>query len=185
MISDGPVSAVLAGKDIRKCAYVKDIICSDKLRIQTTTDVKGVCIGGALKNPIAILTGVVRGMGFSQSVIASVVTKGFKDIMKMAESLGGCEYDTLHGLSGIGDLMLTCYSSLSRNTRFGERIGRGECIQSILDDLGEVVEGGATCKEVVTLASKYGLILPTFNAVHEILNKHNCVKESLYTLLNS
>ena len=137
----------------------------------TTTDVVGVEIGGALKNPLAIGAGAAAGLGFGQSTLALLVTRGCREMRLLSVKLGGSA-ETLAGLSGVGDLMLTCFSSLSRNNRFGRAIASGKTTEEAIEEIGEVVEGFPTSREAVLLAERAGLgrkDLPLYHAIADVL----------------
>ena len=131
----------------------------------------GVEIGGALKNPLAIGAGIAAGLGFGASTLAMLVTRGCREMRMLSVKLGG-RAETLAGLSGVGDLMLTCHSSLSRNNRFGRLIAEGKDGKSACEAIGEVVEGYVTAHETIKLAKKLGLSradLPIYFAIDDVL----------------
>ena len=163
MIAGHPMSVVVASDDIEVAKKVQSIISSTRFRIYVSADVIGVEVGGALKNPLAIGAGMAAGMGFGQSSVAALVTRGQREMATLAVALGG-RPETLAGLSGVGDLMLTCFSSQSRNNRCGRRLAEGDTVEKICEEMGEVVEGVPTANEVVLLADKYKLDLPLFRA---------------------
>ena len=125
MMNNNPVSLILASKNLEKSKIIQKKISSDLLRIYLNEDVIGVEIGGALKNPIAIGIGIAIGLGYGKSTIAALITLGCKEMSLISKKLGG-KSETLFELSGIGDLMLTCFSPMSRNYRFGVSIGEGK-----------------------------------------------------------
>mmetsp|Transcript_82822 Transcript_82822/g.124334 ORF Transcript_82822/g.124334 Transcript_82822/m.124334 type:complete len:168 (-) Transcript_82822:25-528(-) len=145
------------------------LFASATLRVYTTTDVLGVEIGGALKNIFAIGAGMIDGMGFGKNSLAALVTRGCSEMRKLALAMGS-KPETLSGLSGIGDLMLTCYGKLSRNRTVGYRLGKGETLEEIMDSMTEVAEGVYTTPAAVRLAERYDLDLPIIKAVASVLD---------------
>ena len=153
MMQKHPISVVVASKDKWAANYIQELLSSQYLRIYTTDDVIGVEVGGALKNPLAIAAGIARGLGYGQSSIAALVTRGCLEMKMFAMAMGARE-ETVSGLSGIGDLMLTCYSSMSRNNKFGELLAKGMDAESACKQIGEVVEGLPTTKEIIIIAKE-------------------------------
>jgi glycerol-3-phosphate dehydrogenase len=168
MVAGHPMMVVVASKSLETATRVQGVINSPTFRIYVTDDVIGVEVGGALKNPLAIGAGMASGLGYGQSTIAGLVTRGCREMAMLSIALGG-RAETLAGLSGAGDLMLTCFSSLSRNNRFGAALAKGKTVDEAIEEIGEVVEGYPTAAEVARLAEENGLHLPLFMAVHAIL----------------
>lgn len=179
-----PVSVVVASHDTWAAKRIQKVLSTKYFRIYTTDDVIGVEVGGALKNPLAIGTGCAKGLGFGQSTIASIVTRACMEMSALSAAMGGRK-ETLTGLSGFGDLMLTCYSDKSRNNRFGQCLAKGMSASEAIDEIGEVVEGFPTAKEVVKLAKRYHLTLPLFFAVESLLSGRRSPKELFNVLLES
>eukprot|EP00468_Gymnochlora_sp_CCMP2014_P006944 CAMPEP_0167767850 /NCGR_PEP_ID=MMETSP0110_2-20121227/16303_1 /TAXON_ID=629695 /ORGANISM="Gymnochlora sp., Strain CCMP2014" /LENGTH=390 /DNA_ID=CAMNT_0007656383 /DNA_START=2010 /DNA_END=3183 /DNA_ORIENTATION=- len=169
MVKGHPMAVVVASHDIKDAEKVQKMISSVRFRCYASDDVIGVEVGGALKNPLAIGAGMARGLGFGQSTIAGLVTRGCREMRQLAMALGG-KAETLAGLSGVGDLMLTCFSSLSRNNRCGRMLAEGKTVEEAFKAIGEVVEGVPTAHEVVRLAEQHKLELPLFRAVDAILS---------------
>uniref|UniRef100_A0A7S2TG28 Glycerol-3-phosphate dehydrogenase [NAD(+)] n=1 Tax=Lotharella oceanica TaxID=641309 RepID=A0A7S2TG28_9EUKA len=169
MVKGHPMAVVVAAKELKMAQQVQKLLSSIRFRCYASNDVIGVEVGGALKNPLAIGAGMARGLGFGQSTIAGLVTRGCREMRQLAIALGG-KPETLAGLSGVGDLMLTCFSSLSRNNRCGMALAKGKTVEEAFDEIGEVVEGVPTSKEVVRLAEIHKLELPLFRAVDLILS---------------
>lgn len=159
----------MASKDIELAEKVQMLFANPSLRVYTTTDVLGVEIGGALKNIFAIGAGILDGMGFGLNSMAALVTRGCSEMRKLAMAMGA-DADTLSGLAGIGDLMLTCYGTLSRNRTVGYRLGKGESIKEIMDTMDEVAEGVYTTPAAVRLAAQYDLDLPIIKAVASVID---------------
>ncbi len=168
MMKGHPMAVVVASKNTDACSLVQRTLSSGRFRIYSSDDVVGVEVGGALKNPLAIGAGIATGLGFGMSTIAGMVTRSCREMRQLALALGG-KPETLAGLSGIGDLMLTCFSSMSRNNRMGLLLAKGMSVEEAAKEIGEVVEGVPTAREVVALADKHNLELPMFRAVDAIL----------------
>ena len=125
-------------------------------------------VGGAVKNVITLGVGMLEGAGYTDNTKAFLVTRGLREMTEIANALGG-KPETLYGLSGIGDLMLTALGKLSRNLTVGKRLGKGDALQTILDELGHVPEGINTVQSIKKLMEKKGLQLPICKAVYEII----------------
>jgi len=184
MIAGHPMSVVVASYDVKVANFIQTSLSCASFRIYATTDVIGVEVGGALKNPLAIGAGIASGLGFGQSTIAGLVTRGCREMSMLSIALGG-RAETLSGLSGVGDLMLTCFSSLSRNNRFGTCLAKGMTVEEAVAEIGEVVEGYPTAAEVCRLALENNLTLPLFEAVHLILIGEKSPKEALRKLMGN
>ena len=178
MVEGHPMSVVVAAADIEVAQTVQTILSCTTFRCYVVTDVIGVEVGGALKNPLAIGAGMASGLGFGQSTIAGLVTRGCREMAMLAVALGG-RAETLAGLSGVGDLMLTCFSSLSRNNRFGAALAQGKSVEEATAEIGEVVEGYPTAGEVVRLAKLHNLSLPLFSAVASVLDGSTKLDEAM------
>eukprot|EP00873_Tetraselmis_striata_P019997 jgi/Tetstr1/440261/TSEL_028612.t1 len=163
-----PTSLVAASKDLKLASKVQQLMASDFLRINTTDDVVGVEICGALKNVLAIAAGIVDGMELGNNALAALVVQGCAEVRWLAQRMGA-KPTTISGLSGFGDIMLTCYVDLSRNRTVGQRLGRGESLDDILATSSQIAEGVATAGVVVTLARQYKVQLPVLTAVGQVL----------------
>jgi glycerol-3-phosphate dehydrogenase (NAD(P)+) len=152
---------------------------SPRLRIYSSNDVTGVEVGGAVKNVIAIGAGVSDGLGFGESARAALITRGLAEITRLGVKLGG-RLETFMGLAGLGDLVLTCTSDLSRNRQVGLRLPTGKPLAAILQELGHVAEGVHTSREVLKIAQGAGADVPIVDAVckmlHEGLAPHAAVE---------
>lgn len=152
---------------------------STSFRLYASTDVKGVELGGALKNVIAIATGISDGMGLGNNARAALITRGLHEIKRLGKALGAKE-ETFYGLSGLGDLVLTCTGDLSRNRRFGLALGRGEKPEE-----GRfVVEGVHTVKAVKALSDRLAVEMPISEAVYKIIYEGVSPKEAMEELLS-
>ncbi len=137
---DEPCAIVAASRHLRAAERVQSLLASRRFRVYTNTDVTGVETCGAIKNVMAIAAGTVNGLGLGYNSVAALVTRGLVEMARLAVSLGG-KAETVSGLAGIGDLMLTCFGSLSRNRRVGVELGRGRALAEITGEMREVAEG--------------------------------------------
>jgi len=176
-----PACATLACGDKDVAEKIIKMLGSKLFRLYYTDDVVGAQIGGAVKNVIAIACGVAIGKGFGENARAALVTRGIAEMGRLSIKLGG-KQETLLGLSGIGDIMLTCASEKSRNMSLGLEIGKGRAISEILKS-GKTVEGLFTSKSVSLLAEKLGVDMPITNAVKAILHDEASVSDTVAYLL--
>jgi glycerol-3-phosphate dehydrogenase (NAD(P)+) len=151
-------------------------------RLYASTDVVGVEIGGALKNIIAIAAGVVEGLGLGQNALAALITRGLAEITRLACAVGG-RRETLAGLSGLGDLVLTCTGSLSRNRHVGIELGRGRPLSQILAGMRTVAEGVKTTEAALALGARHGVELPIAEQMFEVLSGRKPPKEAVAELM--
>lgn len=163
-----PTAVTVAAEQEADATAVQQAFAAAKFRVYTTTDVVGVEIGGAVKNVIAIAAGVSDGLGYGQSARAALITRGLAEISRLAVRLGA-HLQTLSGLSGMGDLVLTCTSTLSRNYTVGVRLGRGEKVGDIVSAMTTVAEGVRTCRSVFFLAQRCGVEMPIVEQVYALL----------------
>ncbi len=163
-----PTVVVAAAKEQALAERVQADFASLTLRVYSSTDVIGVEIGGVVKNIMAIATGVCDGLGFGHNARAATITRGLAEITRLAVSMGARQ-ETLAGLSGVGDLVLTCTGDLSRNRQLGLRIGRGEKIADILAGMRMVAEGVRNTRAVRTLAQRQGVELPIVDVTYSVL----------------
>ena len=162
-------TAVVAASDRTDAALaVQDLLQTAYFRVYTGDDVIGVELGGALKNVIALAAGVVAGLGCGHNTLAALVTRGLAEIRRLGVAMGA-RASTFSGLAGIGDLVLTCTGTLSRNRTVGYRLGHGESLDSILGEMSAVAEGVATATAVHDLAAQYGVEMPIAEEVFGIL----------------
>ena len=166
-VAHGQATSVsLAGYDMDLCRDLQALVSNENLRAYTTNDVLGVELGGSLKNVIAIAAGAVAGLGLGHNAAAAIVTRGLAEMTRLCVKLGG-EALTLSGLSGLGDLVLTCYGDLSRNRDLGVRLGRGESLENIQHARITVAEGVKTARSAYALACKYDVDMPIVRNVYE------------------
>ncbi|MCX7565859.1 NAD(P)-dependent glycerol-3-phosphate dehydrogenase [Sulfitobacter sp. F26169L] len=173
-----PTALTLAAQDDALARSLQKELTTPTLRLYRTTDTIGAELGGALKNVVAIACGTAMGAGMGESARAALMTRGYAEMKRMAEHRGA-EAETLAGLSGFGDLTLTCTSEGSRNYRLGLSLGRGEAF-----DAGTTVEGAATARAMAQVARESGLDMPITMAVAALLDKSLDVKDAVYSLLN-
>ena len=163
-----PTAIVAASTDIQTAPKVQDLFHRPAFRVYTSTDLLGVELGGALKNVIAIAAGVSDGLGFGYNSKAALVTRAIVEIRRLGVACGA-EAETFSGLSGLGDLTVTCFSRLSRNRGFGERLGRGEKIADILANMVNVAEGYPSARSAWQLARKLNVSTPIIDEVYAML----------------
>lgn len=172
-----PTALTLAARDHALGQVLQTCLGTKSLRLYTTTDTVGAELGGALKNVIAIACGATMGAGLGESARAALMTRGYAEMLRMAKSLGA-QPQTLSGLSGFGDLSLTCMSTGSRNYRFGVSLGRGEVF-----DASVTVEGAATANAALTKAKEFGLDMPITKAVDALVQGRIDVQAAIDILL--
>jgi glycerol-3-phosphate dehydrogenase (NAD(P)+) len=177
-----PTAVVMAGSNPKAADNMQRIFSSAFFRVYSQRDIAGAEIGGSLKNIIAIACGMSDGLGFGDNTKAALVTRGLRELVRIGVKLGG-EPKTFYGLSGIGDLMLTCFSRQSRNRLFGEKIGNGKNIETALGEVKTVVEGYRTAKSVHALGEKNNLELPIINETYEVLYNGKKAKDTISSLM--
>lgn len=178
-----PTGLVAACKDAKLGRSVQALFASQTMRVNTTSDIIGVEVCGALKNVLAIAAGIVEGLDLGHNAMAALIAQGCSEIRWLAERMGA-KPTTMSGLSGLGDIMLTCYVSLSRNRSVGVRLGRGEALDTILASSSQVAEGVATAGVVVGLAKKYKVQLPVLTAVAQVLEGNLTPSEAVRSIMN-
>ena len=183
VLEEQPTAVVIAGRDAKITIEIQKLINYNYLSAYRTSDLIGAEMGGALKNVVAIATGLADGIGFGLNTKAALVTRGLSEIQKIGVRRGA-KPETFLGLSGLGDLILTCYGELSRNRTVGFRIGKGERLEDILSSLGQVSEGIITAKSAFNLIAKFGVEAPIFSEVYKILYENKPHLKSLQDLLD-
>ena len=163
-----PTAVVLGCRDETLGAMLRSLFSTPFFRCYSSTDVTGVETGGALKNVMAIAAGVCTGLGFGSNASAALITRGLAELSRLGVAMGARPL-TFMGLSGLGDLVLTCTGGLSRNRQVGERLGRGESLEAIVSSLGMVAEGVKTAGAARQLAARFGIEAPVTEAVCRIL----------------
>lgn len=165
---DIPTTVVAASENIEVARAVQDIFMTSNFRVYTNTDVVGVELGAALKNVIALCAGISDGLGFGDNTKAALMTRGIAEISRLGVAMGG-KADTFAGLTGVGDLIVTCTSMHSRNRRAGILIGQGKSVEEAQKEVNMVVEGVATTKPAYDLAQKLGVSMPITTEAYKIL----------------
>ena len=173
-----PTVLVVASKEEQILKLVQDTLMCETMRIYTSTDVKGVELGGALKNIIAFCAGVAAGIGLGDNSFAALITRGLSEISRLGEELGG-KPETFYGLSGLGDLIVTCLSEHSRNRRAGKLIGQGKTIEEAKKEVGMVIESLDNIDVAYELSRIHNVDMPIVDAVYDViynhLNRHQAV----------
>lgn len=177
-----PTAVVAASYDPQIMRQIVDIFATPFFRIYPNSDVNGVAFGGAMKNIVAIACGISDGLGFGDNTKAALMTRGLHEIRKLA-STKGCSAETLNGLSGMGDLCVTCLSKLSRNYMFGRLIAEGLELGTAQEKIGMVVEGAYTCVSALQLAQKNHIEVPITKAIYSILYEGLDPRDAVKALL--
>lgn len=177
-----PTNIVVAGFDHALSVEVQKRFATDRFRVYSSDDPTGVEVGGALKNVIAIAAGACDGLGFGHNTRAALITRGLAEIARIAIAKGG-NVLTVAGLSGMGDLVLTCTAELSRNRTVGFEMGRGRKLDEVLAGLGHVAEGVRTAKSAHQLAQKLDVELPIINEVYRVLFEGKSPKQAVHDVL--
>ncbi len=178
-----PTAVVLGCADAALAEQIQGALNSQTFRVYTSTDVAGIELGGALKNIFAIAAGVSDGLGFGDNSKAALVTRALVELVRLGTALGG-RRATFRGLSGIGDLMVTCFSRHSRNRSVGERLGRGETPEQIAASMEMVAEGVPTALSAYECARRFGVETPIIDAVHGLLFNGKSPREVLVEILS-
>ncbi len=178
-----PAATVIACSDSSRALALQDACATGYFRPYTNSDVIGCEIGGACKNVIALACGMAAGSGFGDNTVASIITRGLAETIRLGVALGA-KASTLAGLAGVGDLVATCTSELSRNRTFGERLGRGGSMESAQKATnGQVAEGVKSCTSVRALAAGYDVEMPLTDAVHRVCHEGMAVSDAIGQLL--
>ena len=177
-----PTLNVVASENEDVAIFVQDVFMSEVFRIYTSSDVKGVELGGALKNVIALCAGITDGIGFGDNTKAALMTRGISEIARLGVAMGAGA-DTFWGLSGIGDLIVTCTSVHSRNRRAGILIGKGMSAEEAQREVHMVVEGIKTAKAAYELAQKTGVEMPIVQAAYDVLYNDKDPREAVTNLM--
>lgn len=178
-----PTTLVSASEEIELAEYIQDVFMSDRLRIYTNSDVVGVELGGALKNIIALGAGISDGMGYGDNAKAALMTRGITEISRLGVKLGA-DLSTFSGLTGIGDLIVTCTSMHSRNRRCGIMIGEGMKPSEATKKVGMVVEGMYTTEAAYQLAQQVGVEMPITEQIYHVINEKTDAREAVMSLMS-
>jgi glycerol-3-phosphate dehydrogenase (NAD(P)+) len=177
-----PTAVLAASSDAAAAALVQAEFRGPAFRLYASDDVVGVEIGGALKNVIAIAAGVVEGLGLGHNALAALITRGLAEITRLACASGG-RRETLSGLSGLGDLVLTCTGTLSRNRHVGAELARGRALPEVLAGMKMIAEGVRTTGAALALGTRYGVELPIAEQMAEVLSGNTNVRAAIETLM--
>lgn len=174
--------AVIGSNDHALAEQLQEIFTTHFFRCYTSDDVAGIELGGAMKNVFGIAAGIADGIGLGDNAVAALVTRGLAEMTRLGTALGG-RMETFIGLSGIGDLMATCYSPHSRNNRVGKALGKGGKLEDIIANLGMVAEGVPNTKSIHDAGCKAGVRTPLIDAVYQILYENKPASDALEELL--
>jgi glycerol-3-phosphate dehydrogenase (NAD(P)+) len=177
-----PTSVVAASASLDYAGEIQRLFSSSFFRVYRSQDIIGVELGGALKNVIAIASGITQGLGYGDNTTGALITRGLAEITRMGIRLGA-DAATFAGLSGIGDLVTTCISRHSRNRYVGDKIGRGEKLKDILAGMTMVAEGVDTCRSAKAMSDKYGVEMPITAQVHKVLFENRPPLEAVADLM--
>jgi glycerol-3-phosphate dehydrogenase (NAD(P)+) len=177
-----PTAVVLASLDASLGAYLQEEFSGPTFRLYTNEDVLGVELAGAMKNVMAIAAGACQGLALGANSLAALITRGLAEMSRLAVALGA-KPETLSGLAGMGDLILTCYGTQSRNRRVGFELAQGRSLQQILADMSMIAEGVGTTAALLALAKENHLELPITQQVHSILHLGNSPREAIRAIM--
>lgn len=182
VVEKGPTAVVIAGRTAAAAERAQEIFQTPYFRVYTNTDVVGVELGGALKNVMALAAGMTAGLGFGHNTIAAMITRGLAEMTRLGLAMGA-EASTFSGLAGMGDLVLTCTGTLSRNRMVGFRLGQGESLDAILSDMKAVAEGVKTAEAVHELAGRHDVEMPIVEQVYRIVHENVEPADALRALM--
>ena len=178
-----PTTVVVGSKDQKTAEYLQDTFMNDFFRVYTSSDILGIELGGALKNVVALAAGIADGLGYGDNAKAALITRGISEIARLGIAMGG-QFETFCGLTGIGDLIVTCASMHSRNRRAGILIGQGKSADEAMAEVKMVVEGVYSAKAAMGLSKKYNVDLPIIAEVNKILFENKPPKDVGRCLMN-
>ena len=178
-----PTTVVVGSKDQKTAEYLQDTFMNDFFRVYTSSDILGIELGGALKNVVALAAGIADGLGYGDNAKAALITRGISEIARLGIAMGG-QFETFCGLTGIGDLIVTCASMHSRNRRAGILIGQGKSAEEAMAEVKMVVEGVYSAKAAMGLSKKYNVDLPIIAEVNKILFENKPPKDVGRCLMN-
>lgn len=177
-----PTTVVAGASDKETAMYIQDMFMNPYFRVYTSPDVLGIELGGSLKNVIALAAGAIDGLGYGDNTKAALITRGIVEIARLGQAMGA-HYETFAGLSGIGDLIVTCTSNHSRNHNAGYLLGKGYSMEEAKAQVGQVVEGVNSAQAALALAKKFDVEMPLVEQVNEVLFHGKPAKEALSALL--
>ena len=179
---DIPTTVVAGAADRETAEYIQNLFMSESFRVYTSPDMLGIELGGALKNVIALAAGVADGLGCGDNTKAALITRGIAEMSRLGVAMGG-HIETFNGLTGIGDLIVTCSSRHSRNRKAGYLIGQGRTMQEAMNEVQMVVEGVYSARAAKILAEKYGIDMPIVNEVNKVLFENKTAREAMADLM--
>lgn len=177
-----PTTAVVASNSEKVAECVQDVFMTDRFRLYTNSDIVGVELGGSLKNIVAIACGISDGMGFGTNTKAAIVSRGLAEMVRLGVAMGA-KAATFSGISGIGDLVTTCFSPYSRNRFVGEQIGKGKNIKTVLKSMNMIAEGVPTAKSAYRLSCKYKVEMPITKEMYSVIYNNKSVKAAVAVLM--
>lgn len=177
-----PTTNVIAAEDINTAKMIQDVFMNDVFRVYASEDIVGVELGGALKNVIALCAGISDGLGFGDNTKAALMTRGLAEITRLGIAMGA-KKETFSGLSGVGDLIVTCTSIHSRNRRAGILLGKGKTLSETLDEVHMVVEGVNTAKAALALSRKYNVSMPITEQANAVLYDGKSPRDAVFELM--
>lgn len=177
-----PTTVVIGAKTQKTAEYLQSMFMNEVFRVYTSPDMLGMELGGSLKNVIALAAGIADGMGYGDNTKAALITRGIAEIARLGVKMGGA-IESFTGLTGIGDLIVTCASVHSRNRKAGYLMGQGKSMQEAMDEVQMIVEGVYSTKAAVKLGEKYGVPMPIVNKVNEVLFEGKDPKEAVNELM--
>lgn len=178
-----PTAVVLAARDVALAAQLQEELSGPSFRLYTNDDVLGVELAGAMKNVIAVAAGACQGLGLGSNPLAALITRGLAEMMRLASALGA-QPETLSGLAGLGDLVLTCTGALSRNRHVGVELGKGRKLTEILAEMRMVAEGVDTAAPLLALAREHGIEMPITEQVDAILHRGQSPKDAIREIMD-
>lgn len=184
VINEMPTNVVFASKNDEFMLEIQNLFKSDNFSIEITRDLVGASLAGSLKNVIALAAGILFGLGYSSNIEAALITKGLKEIQKIGISMGG-EKETFYGLSGLGDLIVTCTSDNSRNRKAGILLSKNKTIEEVKEEVGMVIEGLENLEVAKTLIDKYNIDCPIINSIYEIVYENKEPNQIVNSILNN
>jgi glycerol-3-phosphate dehydrogenase (NAD(P)+) len=182
VVANHPTAVVAASNDLGACRIVQQHLSFDNLRLYTNDDVVGTELGGSVKNVMAIAAGMVSGLGLGSNSTAALITRGLAEMTRLAVHQGA-KVETLMGLAGLGDLVLTCTGSLSRNRFVGQELGRGRSVKDIAAGMTEIAEGVKTTVAVKRLTDRLDVNMPITNEVHAVIYEGKSVSDAVSELM--
>lgn len=177
-----PTTVVVGAKKKETAEYLQNIFMNQVFRVYTSPDIMGIELGGSLKNVIALAAGIADGLGYGDNTKAALITRGIAEMTRLGVKMGG-KMETFAGLTGMGDLIVTCASMHSRNRRAGILIGQGKTMQEAMDEVQMVVEGVYSAKAGLKLAKKYDISMPIVAEVNAVLFDGKPAKEAVNELM--